>query len=629
MIVSMKKAKIVALKEEKEKLLSELQKSGLVMLIPTETETVLIDVSKNDDVIERTKKSLSFLEKYQEKKDSILAKTEVEYDDFFTYDQEKMDLLIKLEELEEKIALTHEENSALLEELDFYRPWLKLDVKLKDLTSSKYTDLFVGYVNSKDEEQFLESLDALGCDYKLYGLDKDKRAIIFASYYQDKEKIDLLNKEYQFNELKFEDDGLVKDIVKRLEKQIVTNNLYIDEASKKLTKLTKDKEKLYILSDQAATDKELKLAPALDTLEAVYLEGWIRSDKEDVLKEVLEKAVSCYDLVLLDPEEGEDPPTCNKNNKFVTPFESVTNMFEVPNYREVDPNPMMSIWFWFIFGMMMGDVGYGVVMLIGGILFLKIYKPKGMLKQIGKIIAYSSITTVLFGVLYGSYFGFELFKPLFVNPVEDPLTVLIFSFGVGLLHIVSGLVVKMYASFKAKDYSGAILDDFSWIVLLLGLGVLLAGILYVPSLVKIGGIMMAVAVGVIILFGGRRKKGFIRKLTGGFTSLYGLVNHMSDVLSYSRLLALGLSTAIIGLVMNMLAGMVQGSVIGIIISVIIYIVGHLFNIAMGLLSAYVHDSRLQYIEFFGKFYEGGGYEFKPLSVKLKHVDAIKYKEEKI
>ena len=629
MIVSMKKAKIVALKEEKEKLLSELQKSGLVMLIPTETETVLIDVSKNDDVIERTKKSLSFLEKYQEKKDSILAKTEVEYDDFFTYDQEKMDLLIKLEELEEKIALTHEENSALLEELDFYRPWLKLDVKLEDLTSSKYTDLFVGYVNSKDEEQFLESLDALGCDYKLYGLDKDKRAIIFASYYQDKEKIDLLNKEYQFNELKFEDDGLVKDIVKRLEKQIVTNNLYIDEASKKLTKLTKDKEKLYILSDQAATDKELKLAPALDTLEAVYLEGWIRSDKEDVLKEVLEKAVSCYDLVLLDPEEGEDPPTCNKNNKFVTPFESVTNMFEVPNYREVDPNPMMSIWFWFIFGMMMGDVGYGVVMLIGGILFLKIYKPKGMLKQIGKIIAYSSITTVLFGVLYGSYFGFELFKPLFVNPVEDPLTVLIFSFGVGLLHIVSGLVVKMYASFKAKDYSGAILDDFSWIVLLLGLGVLLAGILYVPSLVKIGGIMMAVAVGVIILFGGRRKKGFIRKLTGGFTSLYGLVNHMSDVLSYSRLLALGLSTAIIGLVMNMLAGMVQGSVIGIIISVIIYIVGHLFNIAMGLLSAYVHDSRLQYIEFFGKFYEGGGYEFKPLSVKLKHVDAIKYKEEKI
>jgi V/A-type H+-transporting ATPase subunit I len=629
MIVSMKKAKIVALKEEKEKLLSELQKSGLVMLIPTETETVLIDVSENDDVIERTEKSLSFLEKYQEKKDSIIAKTEVEYDDFFIYDQKKMDLLLKLEDLEKEIALKKEENEDLLEEIEFYKPWLKLDQKLEDLTSSRYADLFVGYVNSKDEEQFLESLDALGCDYKLYGLDKDKRAIIFASYYQDKEKIDLLNKEYQFNELKFEDDGLVKDIVKGKEKAIISNNLFIDEASKKLAKLTEDKEKLYILSDQAATDKELKLAPVQNTLETVYLEGWVRSDKEDALKEVLEKAVSCYDLVLLDPEEGEDPPTYNKNNKFVTPFQSVTNMFEVPNYREVDPNPMMSVWFWFIFGMMMGDVGYGVVMLIGGILFLKIYKPKGMLKQIGKIITYSSVTTILFGALYGSYFGFELFKPLFVNPVEDPLTVLIFSFGIGLLHIVSGLVVKMYASFKAKDYSQAILDDFSWIVLLLGLGVLLAGILYVPSLVKIGGIMMAASAGIIIVFGGRRKKGFIRKLTGGFTSLYGLVNHMSDVLSYSRLLALGLSTAIIGMVMNMLAGMVQGSVIGIIISVFIYIVGHIFNIGMGLLSAYVHDSRLQYIEFFGKFYEGGGYEFKPLSVKLKHVDAIKYKEEKI
>ena len=628
MIVSMKKAKIVALKEEKEKLLLELQKSGLVMLIPTEEETILIDVSENDDVIERTEKSLSFLKKYQEKKDSFLARTEVSYDEFFNYDHKKMDLLLELENLEKEIALKEEENKALLEEIKFYEPWLKLEAKVEDLKSSRYTDLFVGYIGSKDEEKFLESLDALGSDYKLYGLDKEKRAIIYASYYLDKEEVDLLNKEFQFSELKFEDKGLVKDIVKEKEKQIITNNLFIDEASKKLAKLTEDKEKLYVLSDQAATDKELKLAPRQYTLETVYLEGWVRSDKEDDLKKVLETSVSCYDLVLLDPEEGENPPTCNKNNKFVEPFQSVTNMYEVPNYKEVDPNPMMSIWFWFIFGMMMGDVGYGVVMLIGGILFLKLKKPKGMLKQIGKIITYSSIPTILFGVLYGSYFGFGWFEPVFVNPVKEPLTVLIFSFGVGLLHIISGLVVKMYASFKAKDYWQAILDDFPWIVLLLGLGVFAVG-LKIEGLSKIGLIMIAASAGIITIFGGRRKQGFIRKITGGVTSLYGLVNHMSDVLSYSRLLALGLSTAIIAEVMNRLAGMVQGSIIGIIMSVFIYIIGHIFNIGMGLLSAYVHDSRLQYIEFFGKFYEGGGYEFRPLSVQLKHVDAIKYKEEKI
>lgn len=628
MIVSMKKAKIVALKEEKEKLLSELQKSGLVMLIPTEEETILIDVSENDDVIERTEKSLSFLKQYQEKKDSFLARTEVSYDEFFNYDQKKMDLLLELENLEKEIALKEEENKALLEEIKLYEPWLKLEAKLEDLKSSRYTDLFVGYIGSKDEEKFLESLDALGSDYKLYGLEKEKRAIIYASYYLDKEEVDLLNKEFQFSEHKFEDNGFVRDIVKNKEKQIITNNLFIDEASKKLAKLTEDKEKLYVLSDQAATDKELKLAPRQYTLETVYLEGWVRSDKEDDLKKVLETSVSCYDLVLLDPEEGENPPTCNKNNKFVSPFQSVTNMYEVPNYKEVDPNPMMSIWFWFIFGMMMGDVGYGVVMLIGGILFLKLKKPKGMLKQIGKIITYSSIPTILFGVLYGSYFGFGWFEPVFVNPVKEPLTVLIFSFGVGLLHIVSGLVVKMYASFKAKDYWQAILDDFPWIVLLLGLGVFAIG-LKIEGLSKIGLIMIAASASVITIFGGRRKKGFIRKITGGVTSLYGLVNHMSDVLSYSRLLALGLSTAIIAEVMNRLAGMVQGSIIGIIMSVFIYIIGHIFNIGMGLLSAYVHDSRLQYIEFFGKFYEGGGYEFRPLSVQLKHVDAIKYKEEKI
>ncbi len=540
-----------------------------------------------------------------------------------------MDLLLELENLEKEIALKEEENKALLEEIKLYEPWLKLEAKVEDLKSSRYTDLFVGYIGSKDQEKFLESLDALGCDYKLYGLDKEKRAIIYASYYLDKEEVDLLNKEFQFSEHKFEDNGFVRDIVKNKEKQIITNNLFIDEASKKLAKLTEDKEKLYVLSDQAATDKELKLAPRQYTLETVYLEGWVRSDKEDDLKKVLETSVSCYDLVLLDPEEGENPPTCNKNNGFVTPFHSITNMFEVPNYKEVDPNPVMSFWFWIIFGMMMGDVGYGLVMLIGGILFLKLKKPRGMLKQIGKIITYSSIPTILFGVLYGSYFGFELFKPLFVSPSSKPLPVLILSFAIGLLHIISGLLVKMYGSIKAKDYWQAILDDFPWVVMLSGITVLGAGLLLLPSLVKVGAIMMIASAGVIILFGGRRKKGFFGKIFGGFTNLYGLVNHLSDVLSYSRLLALGLSTAIIATVMNMLAGMLHGSVIGIILSVIIYIVGHLFNIAMGLLSAYVHDSRLQYIEFFGKFYEGGGYEFRPLSVQLKHVDAIKYKEEKI
>ena len=273
MIVSMKKAKIVALKEEKEKLLSELQKSGLVMLIPTEEETILIDVSENDDVIERAEKSLSFLKQYQEKKDSFLARTEVSYDEFFNYDQKKMDLLLELENLEKEIALKEEENKALLEEIKLYEPWLKLEAKVEDLKSSRYTDLFVGYIGSKDEEKFLASLDALGSDYKLYGLEKEKRAIIYASYYLDKEEVDLLNKEFQFSELKFEDKGLVKDIVKEKEKQIITNNLFIDEASKKLAKLTEDKEKLYVLSDQAATDKELKLAPRQYTLETVYLEG--------------------------------------------------------------------------------------------------------------------------------------------------------------------------------------------------------------------------------------------------------------------------------------------------------------------------------------------------------------------
>lgn len=147
--------------------------------------------------------------------------------------------------------------------------------------------------------------------------------------------------------------------------------------------------------------------------------------------------------------------------------------------------------------------------------------------------------------------------------------------------------------------------------------------LFLPEFSKIGTILLIVGAATIVLFAGRKNKNIVGRLGNGLYTLYGATSYMGDILSYSRILALSLSTAVIAMVMNMLAGMVQGSVIGFIFSIVIYLVGHIFNLLMGLLSAFVHASRLQYIEFFGKFYEGGGYEFKPLSLKLKHINQIK------
>ncbi|MFA7367832.1 MAG: V-type ATPase 116kDa subunit family protein, partial [Bacilli bacterium] len=165
-------------------------------------------------------------------------------------------------------------------------------------------------------------------------------------------------------------------------------------------------------------------------------------------------------------------------------------------------------------------------------------------------------------------------------------------------------------------------DQLSWILLLLGIGLFAGGSTILPILTNIGIGMIIYSVTIIIIFGGRKKDNIFGKIIGGVGSLYGITGYMSDILSYSRLLALGLSTAVVGMVMNMLAGMIQGSVIGFALSIIVYIIGHSFNLVMGLLSAYVHDSRLQYIEFFGKFYDGGGEKFVPLSLKLKHIKKV-------
>jgi len=230
---------------------------------------------------------------------------------------------------------------------------------------------------------------------------------------------------------------------------------------------------------------------------------------------------------------------------------------------------------------------------------------------------FSGITTMFWGALFGSYFG-ATWNPILLEPMKDPLKMLVLSLILGALHIISGLLVKVYANIKSKQYFAALVDQGSWILIIVGLGML-----FLPKFNQAGTILLIIGAAMIVLFAGRQNKNIFGRLGSGLYSLYGATSYMSDILSYSRILALSLSTAVIAMVMNMLAGMVQGSVIGFIFSIVIYLVGHVFNLLMGLLSAYVHASRLQYIEFFGKFYEGGGYEFKPLSLKLNHINQIK------
>jgi V/A-type H+-transporting ATPase subunit I len=188
---------------------------------------------------------------------------------------------------------------------------------------------------------------------------------------------------------------------------------------------------------------------------------------------------------------------------------------------------------------------------------------------------------------------------------------------IGACHIISGLLVKAYRNYRDKRYFSILADQFSWIFILIGVGMLV-----IPALKTVGIGFMVAGAALIVLFAGRKNKNLFARFGSGLYSLYGITGYLGDILSYARILALAMSSAVIAMVMNMLAGMLQGNVFGFIMSLFVYLVGHLFNLAMGMLSAYIHDSRLQYIEFFNKFYEGGGIPFQPLMLQTNYVDSI-------
>ncbi|HHU56187.1 MAG TPA: V-type ATP synthase subunit I [Acholeplasmataceae bacterium] len=608
----MKKANILVLKEDQNKLLKSLQRYQVFMPVSLSDNTIGDNV--DEQTLQRTEQTIKLLSRYNQKKS--LGKV-VDFEDFASYNPQREALVEEAEKTKDEIDRLKNENLELQDKINYFSPWQEMDIKLNELENSKYTTLHLGFIYRKDLEKIQEVVNEYGSVLELYGESLDGVASLLINYYQDDQEIISKIKSIGFNEIILpKDNENPRRIITNLEATINNNLSVIQDLERKLQGLSNEIDELAILNDQLLTKLEMKKVKGQETLKALYLEGWIRSDEEDKLKKAIEEATPIYDLEIREPLEDENPPTATKNNRFVEPFEAITNLYSVPQPNELDPNPVMAPWYWLLFGMMVGDVGYGIVMILFFGLLLNILKPKGDTRKLIKTLQYAGIPSIFWGVLYGSYFG-ATWNPILFVPMDRPLDMLILSMIVGGAHIIFALLVKAYINIRQKNYLDALFDEFTWIMILIGLG-----FYFLPPLANIGKALIIVGVIVILITGGRKKQNIFGKLTGGITNLFGIANYFSDILSYSRILALYLSSAVVAMVMNMLAGMLQASTIGFFFSIIIYIIGHIFNIAMGLLSAFVHDSRLQYIEFYGKFYEGGGYLYKPLSYKLKYIDSI-------
>ncbi len=364
----------------------------------------------------------------------------------------------------------------------------------------------------------------------------------------------------------------------------------------------------------------------LSTQTSYLLEGWVPAKNAEELDKALNESPLALSYVIREPIEGDNVPTYCENNEVVSPYESVTNMFSSPAYKEIDPNPFVAFFFFIFFGMMLSDAGYGLVLTILTGIVLLMTKPKKGQSNLIKIVFMGGISTIIWGFLFGSYFGLNA-KDLGIwywfNPIDSPMNMLYLSLAMGIFQMIFGTMIKAVAEFKAKNIAGGV-TAFCWLFLVLGIGGFAAPMLIktAPSFIKIVGIVFLAIGAVLLMAGGALGKKGAAKVTGALASLYDIINFFSDLMSYTRIFGLGLATAVIGMVFNeigtSIASLLGGGVAGVIVIIIIALIGHTFNIAINALGAYVHNSRLQFVEFFGKFYTGGGTLFKPLGSEMKY-----------
>ena len=485
--------------------------------------------------------------------------------------------------------------------------------------------------NMAELTQLLEK-EVGGVVIDIINSDKDMNYITAISLKSAEEKVTGLLKQFGFNEISFKGfEGTVEENLERIEKEKVVLAEEAELVKGELADMTaviKDIEEYFDMLNIAA-EKERVKSKILKTKKTFYLEGWIPGRYVDQAQNLLDGMGAVCKV--RDPEEGEEVPVLLNNSGFFTPFESITEMYSLPAYKGFDPTSIYAFFYALFFGMMLSDAGYGIMMTVGCFVILKKFDLEGTMAKMMKLFFYCGISTTFWGAMFGGWFGdiVQVFsrtflgneiiiKPVWFNPLDDPMLLLIFSLGLGVVHLFIGMGIKAYMQIKEGQWFEALCDEGFWYFTILGLLGWLAGGMVMPGLSNVGMWLAIIGMAGLLLTGGRHNKG-IGKITGGLGNIYNITSYMSDILSYARILALGLATGVIAQVVNTMGSLFGGGPVGFIILLVVFVFGHILNFAINVLGAFIHSSRLQYVEFFGKFYEDGGEPFDPFRKKTKYI----------
>ena len=637
MIIQMKRITLIAHKSDEERILKALQSTRAVQVIDSADgapdEAAL---SRAEEKVDTLRDALSILRPFAEKKGMLAPNPDATVHEITARMPEALAFSETLESISRELATIKSELDKNGSLLDALRMWEDFPEDMSRFQSAKRVYYFTGLIAASDVEK-LDTLDVC-TDYECFN-EGVLRACVVACDRPDQKAVANFLKSLDWTDYAFPKlSGTPRQAMARLTEENRALTKRKAELDEQLRKQASGSGQLVEEAFDAAVierDRALAATELGRTAATFQLQGWTPEDKLTQVEAAVRSVTDAYSLTARDPDEDEIPPSCVENSEFVTPFEQITNLYSRPDPRGMDPTPYMAPFYVLLFGLMLSDTGYGLVLSILCALYVKLKKPTGMFGGIMKVLFWGGLSTMVWGVLVGTFFGMDfdtLFGtvdkfPLLVDPMTDPIMMLILCFGLGVLHILFGLGLKIKVSLRDGDWQTAIFDNFSWILIIVGLIAFAgAGAIALPAAVKTVGLVMAGAGALLILlFKGRDKKNILGRTASGLGELYQVTSYLSDILSYARLFALGIATGVIASVFNSLCQMLMTSpniilkILGVIVAVALLIALHLFNIGINTLGAFVHCARLQYVEFYGKFYDAGGKEFKPLGYKTKHV----------
>lgn len=671
-IEPLKKVTIVSTKQANRRLIKSINKLGVMEVIDIQDslkedlpfKNYRVNTSEADNNINKIDFILNLMNIFAPEQDSFIKSltplpivtTEAEVDR--TLKEYNLDknyrYAVELDEIyrnSERI-ITEIEN-----EIEELKPVMDIPVDLEEFHSTKRISMVIGYVPVKNlhmiddtKEPWVwaawEELPEVNDSIDILKQKEDAKVrMVFAFLKRDAEDIKRALEDIGFDEIQLpKRKEKIKERVLELEADMEHYREKIADVADKVRRMAQGQQEgegkrpLLILKAYWTNIRNRQLA-AMKGLEGrwVYIiSGYIRTKDVGILTAMMEREFPESVVTVEDPPQDEDLPVSISVPYLFRPIQLLTEMFGLPPYRGFDPTPFMQVNFYMFFGICFSDVCYGIMLaILGAYLNAKTKAYRGV-NNLARILLYGGISSIIFGALTGSWFG-DLYKPeylgegnilltlqqrfVLIDPMGKTIVALIIALGLGVLNQFFGITLKMYGAYQKKDYMGIFSDGLCWIITLTGL-LMMAGKVFadIPPAILNTGLALFVAGSLGLIFTqGRAIKSIPGRIAGGLVSLYGIVgsygitSFIGDTLSYCRLLALGLTTSIVAMAFNLMAGMLKDiPYIGFVLFIVVLAIGHIFNFLISALGAFVHSMRLIFVEFFGRFYEGGTRPFQPL-----------------